>query len=433
MNQLPVIGLVLIALFTTIFSFPATASSATFEAGSSLTPYRQAWSDDFDASALDDRWTWVREDESLWSLTNSPGNMQITSSGSLYQTSNDQKNLLLTPAPDGNYRITARVQTSPTENYHGAALYVYQDDDNFIEAIRIYNDGPCVALRAEIAGVRWGSYVSVTQDDILLRMVKEEDAYYGWFSEDNGATWNFIYQFSASFSDPQVGLGVEMGPTLTPLTADFDWIDVEKIRYNTAWEDSFDLPDLDQRWYWVREDPSLWSLAASPGSMRIISAGSIYQTNANDQANLLLTNAPAGDFEITAGVLVSPIENYHGATLYVYQDDDNYIEISRAYRDGPVFGFRVEKAGVASTTYAPASETAVRLRIVKEGDTYYGWYSEDGGVTWDYIGQYTLALNQPQVGISARLGPTTTPVMADWLYFQSNSYLEQIFLAILLK
>lgn len=41
----------------------------------------------------------------------------------------EQKNILLTSAPDGDYRITTRVRVSPTENYNGAALYVHQDDD----------------------------------------------------------------------------------------------------------------------------------------------------------------------------------------------------------------------------------------------------------------------------------------------------------------
>ena len=221
--------LVFIILIVAVLPIPIMASPTP------VIPYRkvnlllnhQSWIDNFIDPTLDNRWTWVREDSSLWSLTTNPGFMRITSSGSIFQTSNNEKNILLTPAPGGDYRLTMRVQASPTENYHGAALYVYQDDDNFIELTRIYADGPSVALRTEVAGITWSSYIDVTQDDILLRIIKIGDDYYAWFSEDNGATRNFIDQFNASFTNPKVGLGVRMGPTTTPLTADFDYISLE--------------------------------------------------------------------------------------------------------------------------------------------------------------------------------------------------------------
>ncbi|MEJ2598181.1 MAG: DUF1349 domain-containing protein [Anaerolineales bacterium] len=223
------IGSVLVFLLVATLPIPTMASttSSITDVNAYLTPYHQSWIDNFNVSTVDNRWTWMREDSNLWSLTANPGNMQITSSGSLFQTSNNQKNILLTSAPDGDYRITTRVQVSPSENYNGAALYVYQDDDNYIELTRIYSDGPNVALRTEVGGVTLSSYVSVTQDDILLRIIKEGNVYYAWFSEDHGSTWHYLDQFSANFTNPKVGLGVRMGPSTTPLTADFDFIQFE--------------------------------------------------------------------------------------------------------------------------------------------------------------------------------------------------------------
>ena len=232
MKVFTAIGLALIILVTSFLNIPgvATARTTVAESTSYLTPHQLSWMDEFNSSTLDNRWTWVREDDSLWSLTDNPGYMQITSDGSLHQDANNQRNILLTTAPAGDFRITTRVRVTPTEDFHGAVLYVYQDDDNYVGVTRIYNGnigGASVAIRTEVDGERWGYYVPVTQDDILLRILKEGDVYSGWFSEDNGFTWDYIEQFRAEFTDLRVGPSVRMGPTETPLTANFDWVKIE--------------------------------------------------------------------------------------------------------------------------------------------------------------------------------------------------------------
>ena len=57
-----------------------------------------------------------------------------------------------------------------------------------------------------------------------------------------------------------------------------------------GWRDDFDSPTLAPRWFWVREEPSHWSLSANPGYLRITTqAGGVY-SDTNDQKNILLTN-----------------------------------------------------------------------------------------------------------------------------------------------
>lgn len=401
------------------------------EVNADLSPYKLEWDEQFSEPILNEQWSWVREDPSLWSLSDNPGFLRITSSGSLF--SNDQENILLTPAPEGNFRLTTRVITTPIENYHGANLYAYQDDDNYVEVSRIYVDGSMVGIRSELAGERWSFYVPVTSDDVLLRLVKEGDVYYAWYSEDNGTTWNYIEQFNAAFSNLQVGLGVRMGPGTTPLVADFDWIRMERIVYNSNWSDGFNTGVLEEHWSWVRENPELWSLSANPGHMRIISSGSLYQ-DANDQENVLLAEAPRGDYRLTSRVLVSPTENFHGATLYVYQDDDNYIELACVYNnDGVYVGLRKEEAGVTNTIYVPTTSNNIRFRITKEGNTYFGWFTEDTLGIWNYVGQQTLEMTGERIGISAKMGPTLTPVTTDWVFVAVEYYMEKMFIPMLSK
>jgi hypothetical protein len=77
-KKITVFAIVLGILLTTIspLSFAASATTSAVETISYLTPYQQTWIDEFNNPTLDTRWEWVREDNSLWSLTANPGNMQ---------------------------------------------------------------------------------------------------------------------------------------------------------------------------------------------------------------------------------------------------------------------------------------------------------------------------------------------------------------------
>lgn len=398
-----------------------------------LSPFQETWVDEFDTPTVETHWSWVREDPGLWSLTNNPGNLQITSSGSLFQTINDQKNLLISPAPSGDFRITTKVHASPSDNYHGAGVYIYEDDDNYFAVLRMYNEGQVVGFRTEVAGVPFTWYQDVTQDTLLLRIIKEGDDISGWYSEDEGGTWQFINTVNHTLAYPQVGLGARMGPTTTPITADFDWIRLERIIYNCGWIDNFEGPVLKEYWSWERENPSLWSLSVNPGSLQLTSSGSIYETVSNDMANVLLTSVPGDDFRITGKVTAIPTENYHGGPIIVYQDDDNYIELSFEYRDGMVVTLRKEEAGAASLISDSVVEETIWLRLSKEGVTYYAWYSEVSEGSWEYLGQSSVGLGSPQVGISAEMGPTMTPITVNWDYFKLECYSEKIYLPIILR
>jgi hypothetical protein len=90
-------------------------------------------------------------------------------------------------------------------------------------------------------------------------------------------------------------------------------------------------PFLDSRWSWVREDPSRWSLTAHPGFLRLTTRqGELWPAN-----NLLVQNAPGGDYEIQSRVIFTPTQNYQIAGLLAYQDDNNLLTLGRAFCDTP--------------------------------------------------------------------------------------------------
>jgi hypothetical protein len=86
-----------------------------------------------------------------------------------------------------------------------------------------------------------------------------------------------------------------------------------------AWQDDFDAPMLDARWSWPREDPTHWSLTALPGFLRITTQKGGFWGATNHVRNVLLQEAPAGDFDLQTRALFTPTDNIQAAGITVYQ------------------------------------------------------------------------------------------------------------------
>ena len=196
----------------------------------------------------------------------------------------------------------------------------------------------------------------------------------------------------------------------------------DQTKSNSTWTEPFERLPLDTRWSWVREDPTHWTLTEKPGFLRITTqAGGIFGSTA-DQKNLLLTPAPKGDFRITTKCTITPTENFQYAGLLVYQGDDHYVQLNRAYTDGGSFNFDVEVDGaITNTRLSSVSATTFYLRITKHGDTYTGDYSPDGEI-WTKVGQGTAALVNPKVGIGAANNVSgVSEIPADFELFRLES------------
>ena len=406
------------------------ATSEAIAAGSS-------WVDDFDSLTLDSRWFWVREDPSHWSLSANPGYLRITTQfGGLHLDSNDLKNLLVTAPSSQDFRIQTRVDFAPSENHHQAGLYVYQDDDNYIRLTRRYLDGSQqIRMYYEQNGLSiTGFSIDETATSVYLRIDKEGDSYMGFYSTD-GVHWEWVGQIIGNLSSPKVGLGAPGGASLLEIPADFDFFDYQPLPlYNSTWVDGYNSTPLLSHWSWVREDPTHWSLAANPGYLRITTQEGGLFTDSNDMQNLLLTPVSSQDFRIQTRVDFSPSENHHSAGLFIYQDDDNYIQLVRRFFDpNQQIRFYYEENGVAMSSLT-IDETATRvyLRIDKEGDSYMGFYSEDG-IHWEWAGQIIYSLLSPKVGIGARGGAALEEIPADFDFFGLSYTGHPIYLPLAVK
>ncbi len=194
------------------------------EVNSGVTIANGGWRDDFNSSSLDGRWSWVREDNTHWSLTEQPGFLRITTQpGSIYQTgANDGRNILLTPVNQPDFQISTKVSFSPSENFHTAGILVYEDDDNYVYLNRVVvNDEQRIRFYAEEDGVLNIRAFPESATTYYCRITKFGDLYIGQYSLD-GNNWNLVHQVPASLENPQVGLMANNGPSTLELPADFD-------------------------------------------------------------------------------------------------------------------------------------------------------------------------------------------------------------------
>lgn len=96
-----------------------------------------AFTEPFDGT-LAKGWSWVREDAKAWRLDK--GSLVVkTSTGSLWQQQNNNRNILLRALPDAKNKrvaVEALVENEPTNGFEHAGLVWYCDDDNYVALLR---------------------------------------------------------------------------------------------------------------------------------------------------------------------------------------------------------------------------------------------------------------------------------------------------------
>jgi beta-xylosidase len=200
-------------------------------------PGGSSFFDGFDSSTLGAGWSWVREQNDDWSLTERPGFLRIhTAEGTLDGALAD--NVLLRAAPGFDYEVSTRVEINVTQNYHEASLLLYANDNNYIKLSRIYRTdegGAFYLFRREVAGVGAGAFssglVSATSSDFRIRFVAP--SVFAEYRAGAGA-WTAIGSFQVGPIDTydSVGIVAHHGEPVIPATsipADFDYFDYRSL------------------------------------------------------------------------------------------------------------------------------------------------------------------------------------------------------------
>lgn len=182
---------------------------------------------------------------------------------------------------------------------------------------------------------------------------------------------------------------------------------------------------LAEGWSWTKEDKRYWNLTANPGWLEItalpghVSDGSI--------RNMLLRNAPDGNFELETHLNFKPTGNFQIAGLLIYESGANFTQFGRAFcgqcpaGDGYYFDLTVDSnfTGENFGTAAPTIDT-VYLRLRREGTTYTSYSSTDGA-NWQVIGTHTSNMAPAFVGLVSGQAVNSNPKPAQFDYFIINA------------
>lgn len=210
---------------------PATPDAApTGQPGPSTT-----FRDDFDG-ALDPGWSWYQGEAPGWTLSNMPGWLRLNLSTGSFFGDLPPSNLLIRPAPSGDFDLKAWVRFSPVRNFELAGLVVVFDEASVLQFGRGFCEVPagptsCIGDGLYFDSIQNGSPVGgnfATQSflgvDYLLRLQRQGNSYDAAYSTD-GSSW--VPLGSHTVDRPPVSMGLIAAQAETPGNfADFDYVEI---------------------------------------------------------------------------------------------------------------------------------------------------------------------------------------------------------------
>jgi beta-xylosidase len=189
--------------------------------------------------------------------------------------------------------------------------------------------------------------------------------------------------------------------------------------------DEFD-GSLDQWWIWTNENPKKWSLSNNPGYLEIGPEGG--RISDGKIKNLLLREAPVGNFQLDTKMTFTPTGNFQIAGLIIYVDNQNQIQFGKAYCDmgscvgaGAYFDM-VNNGTFVDSNYATVlpNSDILYLRLTKIDNIYTAFYSIDG-VEYKEIGSHKSSLQPVSVGLITGQAYGSLPKPAQYDYFTITS------------
>ncbi|PWB69906.1 MAG: hypothetical protein C3F07_18365 [Anaerolineales bacterium] len=164
--------------------------------------------EDFDKE-FQSGWSWIRENDALWSLDSEPGFLRIVLTGD-----RPPRNILIRDVTSENFQIITHIKFKPTSNYQFAGLTIRQDDDTTVSLGRAYcnTQNVCVGNGIYFDAVQNGQWTgnnfgtdTQMKDEAYLRIDKNKSTFTAYYSE-NGTDWMMIGQHEMTMLDPKVGI-----------------------------------------------------------------------------------------------------------------------------------------------------------------------------------------------------------------------------------
>lgn len=213
--------------------------------------------DDFSGDALDSKWSWVRENDANWELSDGAltistetGDLQAVrnNQGVLQSDTNDAKNILLQAEPDGDWMIETKVAFSALNaTNQQAGLIVYGDDNNYIKVALEFVTQPNAINSTNLRFV--GAYEAnqtFTELDysridirpafdeaeyVWFRITRENGTYKLYAALDDSTQFRHLgtYTPAAPLADAKVGLLAMNRAGTASIDASFDYFAVTSL------------------------------------------------------------------------------------------------------------------------------------------------------------------------------------------------------------
>lgn len=391
-------------------------------------------SDTFDGPSLDkNRWSrLLREDTSLYSLDGGQLNVQ-TGPGEVQTTA---PNLFLQPIPEGSWSVTTKVNMPHTPGAAGegqqAGLLLAGEGADDVVKVAFVNKGDqgrwieflkIVDGQYDFSGT-WntGHFPADFPSEIWMRLKSDGTTLSGEYSTD-GTNWTTIAdpRNYEAIENPSIGVYALRGGADRPVvTAEFDYFNLVPA------SDEFNGTEIDRcRWEVQNENPAGWSIG--DGQLTIETLRGELSNDQSTVQNVFVQPTGDSDWEATTKLsMTATSSGQQGGLVVRGQDASNHSKIVLVQKDeGTWIEFlrttngQTDFSGTWNTGIRTFPATGVAVRLVSNGETLSGFYSEDDGATWVKVGdsRSIAGIETPKVGPMALGGENDNPpvdVNFDW-------------------
>ncbi len=218
-----------------------------------------SYSDDFNSTALNQQWEWLRENKKNYSLSNKPGWLTITSEpGDVSESTNNARNILLQSA-NNDWTIETKLVCSRNPSQpENAGILAYQNDDKFVKLMfravtktnmpgrrpKPEGEPGTIDLIVEENGIA-KSIASINLDKpvtesspLILKLEKKGSLYTAFYSSD-GDKFGTLGTADMLLKDIKAGLIVCDGIITQYMKSTF-WFDSDTTKPDVPFNVSFD-------------------------------------------------------------------------------------------------------------------------------------------------------------------------------------------------
>jgi hypothetical protein len=386
---------------------------------------RADWVDNFDGAAFDARWG---EDEP--NTSNGEVELDTVNDTALFTAHNAinmwggraDAPILWTAAPAGSYIFETHVAMSTGQGGSQAGIVIYSADGsvpNFTWALDHWNAGNRVLHFQGFGDNIPSPTVSATGGEAWLRLkvmrgagAGDNDHYEAQYKLNAGDPWTVFYKYEINIPDARVGIMFKTDDG--GKTADYSYARLTEIP--TGFTDNFDGTLFDDRWGEDEPNPALGAVTLDTVNdvARFESFGNLNMWGARQDAPILWTPAPEGDFSVETHVTMSTLTNGAQAGLTVYEGEGARPEFVWCLDHWGTQQFRLQGMGDNNPDVTLANATGqawLRFIVQRDGgagglDRYVCQYKFTAGAMWTTLTIYDWDTANARIGLFMKASAT---------------------------